>query len=212
MFFLVNRWGFPFHYPPNENYLTDHFLATPNASVEFCRPMSNTEQFHDPRSFAHLCRLPELIMGHKLKVNHQSSLIIHSTDVCTFLQFHLHYRVAKRKSQRMCHMRLCVAVRLLWTLHRSEKNCSPGWNPQCPQGFSSGHFRLNHEAQAEQPRAKARFNSFCLRSWCSCTWALSTALEPCPVRHLALHLRTLEKQNSPFLLNGFPLLPLAARS
>ena len=62
----------------------------PHAGGDFHRSTLNAKQFHDPRSFKHLSALPELMVGLKLKVNHQSSLIIRSTDDCPFLHFNLH--------------------------------------------------------------------------------------------------------------------------
>lgn len=69
-----------------------------------CQSMLNTEQRPNPRHFPHLRAVPELMVGEARQVNHQSSFIICSPDVCAFLPFHLHQHVEERQSRRAGHM------------------------------------------------------------------------------------------------------------
>lgn len=131
--------------------------------------MLNTEQLPNPRHFQHLRVLPELIVGHARKVNHQSSLIICSPDVCTFIPFNLHQHIGERKSRRRATCVSGLHICLSRTLS-SSKNIlvSLGMLQITPEGsvwVAGAHAGCSSHSWDPGPLALSAFYSPGPASW-----------------------------------------------
>lgn len=121
-----------------------------------------------------------------------------------FLHFHLHYHVAKRKSQRMCHMHLCVAGLSPQNTQRLRKIALLAGTPIPPRLFPRT-LQIKSQGSVWAATGQSRIHLFLSEILCSITWTLSTALEPCPVRLPCSRIHaSWRSKTAPSFQMGFP--------